>query len=239
MRRFTIVLGVMAAVLLHAGFILFGGLLFPAAKKPEGVTTPVDLVGDVDDEKPKEKPEEKKPEEREIETNDDQPPDASEILKDMERQPELDAAPALEAASLSAIEAALNGGGSGGGDFAEALSFGSGGRIGGTGKAGGSDEKIDEAFSLTEIDQKPRAIFQASPTFPAEMRGKKVEGVVSVIFVVDASGKVENPRVEKSSHKSFETPAIAAVRKWKFEPGLRGGERVASKMRVSIRFPAS
>ena len=69
------------------------------------------------------------------------------------------------------------------------------------------------------------------------MRGKKVEGTVTVIFVVDAGGKVENPRVEKSSHTAFESPAVSAVKKWKFEPGLKAGQRVASKMRVSIRFP--
>jgi soluble P-type ATPase len=36
------------------------------------------------------------------------------------------------------------------------------------------------------MDQKPRAVFQSAPTYPAAMRGKKVEGVVTVVFVVDA-----------------------------------------------------
>lgn len=238
MRHLAVILGVIAAVVLHAAFLLFGGILIPKAKPPEAVTTPVDLLADVDEEKPKDKPEEQPAEDRQIASEDEPPPDAAEILRDMESQPSLDSAPALEAASLSAIEAALSGQG-GGGDFAQSLSFESGGRIGGTGRGGPAEEKIDEAFSLTEIDQKPRAIFQASPNFPPQMRGKKVEGVVSLIFVVDANGKVENPRVEKSSHEAFEKPAIAAVRKWKFEPGVRAGERVASKMRVSIRFPAS
>jgi protein TonB len=71
------------------------------------------------------------------------------------------------------------------------------------------------------------------------MRGKKTEGLVSVIFVVDAEGKVVGPRAEKSSHAAFETPALDAVKKWKFEPGVRGGQRVATKMRISIRFPPS
>lgn len=237
--KFGWLLGIGAAVFVHLVVIAFGGIFFLEDENPRGSVQAVDLLADAEDVKKdskKEEPPETPPEE--LETHDETPPDSAEVLKSLDAAP-INDAPALEAASLSAIEAALNGGGSGGGDFAEALSFGSGGRIGGTGKAGGSDEKIDEAFSLTEIDQKPRAIFQASPTFPAEMRGKKVEGLVSVIFVVDANGKVDNPRVEKSSHKSFETPAIAAVRKWKFEPGLRGGERVASKMRVSIRFPVS
>jgi protein TonB len=145
----------------------------------------------------------------------------------------------LEAASLSAIEAALSGEGGGGGDFAEALSFASGGRIGGMGKAGAPDENLKSAFSLSEIDQKPRPIFQAAPVFPAKLLGKKVEGVVNVLFIVDATGKVSSPRVEKSTHPAFEKPAVDAVKQWKFEPAVRGGKRVACKVRAPIRFQPS
>jgi protein TonB len=232
-------LGIAAAIFFHGGVLLFGGIFFLDDGEGGGSVQAVDLLAGMEDEKKDEKEPEEKPEEEpeELETDEEEPPDAADILRTLE-MPSPDAPPALEAASLSAIEAALSGQG-GGGDFAEALSFASGGRIGGTGLGGNSAEKLDEAFSLAELDQKPRAILQGSPVFPSEMRGRKVEGVVSVLFVVDAAGKVENPRVEKSSHTAFEAPALAAVRKWKFEPGVRAGQRVASKMRVSIRFPAS
>ena len=36
-----------------------------------------------------------------------------------------------------------------------------------------------------------------------------------------------------------ERPALEAVRQWKFEPAVRGGEKVASKMRIPIRFALS
>lgn len=232
-------LGLGAAVFLHAAVILFGGLVFPKDETRKGSVQAVDLLSEEDAKAPdkkEEKVEEQPPEE--LETQEEAPPDAAEVLRNLDTPPAANDAPALDAASLSAIEAALSGQ-SGGGDFAEAVSFASGGRIGGTGIAGGSAEKLEEAFSLAELDQKPRAIVQGSPTIPQEMRGKKIEGVVSVLFVVNASGKVENPRVEKSSHAAFETPALSAIRKWKFEPGLRAGQRVATKMRVSIRFPAS
>ena len=64
-------------------------------------------------------------------------------------------------------------------------------------------------------------------------------GVVSVIFVVDASGKVVNPRIEKSSNAAFEKPALDAVKQWKFEPAVKGGQRVACTMRQPIRFQPS
>lgn len=237
--RFASVLGVVCALALHGGVLLFGGLLFPRHTKEALALQEVDLLNDVDAAAEQEKPSEPKPEKtEEIETGAEQAPDAGEVIRNLEVA-STDTAPALEAASLSAIEAALSGQAIGGGDFAESLSFASGGRIGGTGKPGALDDKAEGAFSLDEIDQKPRPIFQGAPIFPSEMRGKKVEGVVTVIFVVDSSGKVVDPRVEKSSHPAFEKPALDAVKQWKFEPGIKGGQRVGCKMRVPIRFQPS
>ncbi len=234
MRRIAVFFCVACAILLHAGFLLFGGALVPAAKPDLGSLQEVELLDETPE---KDKPDEPPPEdEKELETQDEAPPDATEIIEKME-SPVNNDAPALEAASLSAIEAALNGQG-GSGDFSTALSFTSGGRIGGTGKAGGGEGGGDDVFSLAEIDQPPRAIFQGSPAYPPEMRGKKVEGVVSVIFIVDATGKVSSARVERSSNPVFEKPALDAVKKWKFEPGVKGGQRVACRSRVPVRFPA-
>lgn len=228
-------LGILLAVALHVLFLLFGGLIFGIDNDKKDVHQEVELVSD-----DLQKEKDKEPEEQKVEETvpQEQPPEQAEALKSLDVAPSNDA-PALEAASLSAIEAALSGGGAAGGDFASQMSFASGGRIGGTGKGGPAEETMDSAFSLAEIDQKPRAVFQAAPMFPAEMRGKKVEGVVTVVFIVDASGKVLNPRVEKSSHPAFEKPALAAVRQWKFEPAVKGGQRVGCKMRVPIRFQPS
>jgi protein TonB len=232
--KLTWILGIASAVLLHVFVLLFGGLFIPSAKKPQAAITPVDLLDDVDDNKPKDKPLEDEKKDEDLEADAEKPPDAAELVKSLEPAPVNDA-PALDAASLSAIEAALNGQ-TGGGEFGEALSFASGGRIGGTGKPGAVGESVETAFSMAEIDQKPRPIFQGAPMYPAELRGKKIEGSVSVIFVVDATGKVTDPRVEKSDHPAFDKPALAAVRQWKFEPAVKGGKRVPCKMRQPIRF---
>ncbi len=228
-------LGIVCAAAVHAGVILFGGSLFSSGRPDHGTLQKVELVSEVEAAKEKEKPREPAAEKtEEMKTENDIPPDAAEVVRDLE--PSAAArAPELDAASLGAIEAALNGQG-GGGDFGDAVSFASGGRIGGTGKAGTMNEKIEESFSLAEIDQKPQPVFQTSPVYPAELRSKKLEGVVSVIFIVDAQGRVMNQRAEKSSHPAFEKPALEAVRQWKFEPAVKAGQRVACNMRVSIRF---
>jgi protein TonB len=151
-----------------------------------------------------------------------------------------DDGPALDAASLSALEAALNGGAgaAGGMDFGGgAASLQGGGRIGATGR-GGAEEKdeFQGAFSMSEIDQRPRAVHQVAAGYPQAMRAARVEGIVTLIFIVDETGRVVNPRVEKSSHAEFEAPALESVRQWRFEPAVKGGQRVGCRMRVPIRF---
>jgi TonB family protein len=228
------ILSLFCALVLLGAILLFGGIFLPEKDKAMPRTAEVELIGQTEKEKPK--PEEKKPEKQEdMDKDADRAPAPTEEIKDITLAPP-DDGPALDAASLSAIEAALNG--EGGGGFGDSMSFASGGQIGHSGKGGGIDESIENAFNPAEIDQKPRAVFQTSPAYPPEMRGKKIEGQVVLIFVVEADGKVGSPRVESTSHQSFSAPALNAIKKWKFEPGLRAGQRVPCKMRVPIRFPA-
>jgi protein TonB len=226
------VLGVLCAAVLHGGFLLFGGLLFPRDEGHGGTRQEVELLSD---EPAPEQADEPKVQDTAIQSE-EEPPDAAEIIENLET-PALDDAPALDAASLGAIEALLDGLGGGGGDFAQTVGLQSGGRIGGTGSSAGGDDPFDGAFDLAELDQKPRPVLQASPMYPTEMRGRKVEGLVAVIFVVDAAGKVVNPRIEKSNFPAFDAPALAAVKKWRFEPAVKGGQRVPCRMRAPIRFP--
>lgn len=241
--KFGLVLGVVCAVVLHVGVILFGGVFFMHDEVDHGTLTVVKLMSDeeiAEEEKEPEKEPEADPAatESELETEVEEVPDAEEIIRSIELSAAA-AMPELEAASLSAIEAALSGTGAGNSDFAQSLDFSSGGRIGGTGKGGPMAQAMESAFDLAEIDQQPRAIFQAAPTYPSSMRGKKIEGVVTLRFIVDANGKVESPRVEKTTHSAFDKPALDALKNWKFEPAIKSGQRVACPMRVSVRFQPS
>ncbi|TAJ08667.1 MAG: energy transducer TonB [Planctomycetota bacterium] len=233
------VLAIAGAVLFHVAILLFGGLLFPSAQEDHVALATVELLAaePVDEkEKPKDEPTEEARAQEDVEAPADAMPDLAEVLKDLEAPAEL--APSLDAASLSTIASALLGEG-GGGDlgFGGSMSFASGGVIGGTGKAGAALEaSAGQAFDLAEIDQPPREIIKTPPSYPAEMRSKKAEGVVTLIFIVDDLGRVTEPKVAGSTHPAFEKPALQAVRQWKFEPAVRGGKRVPCRMRVPIRF---
>jgi protein TonB len=155
---------------------------------------------------PEEQPEEEPEEEPE-------PPELS------EESPPLD---------LSQLELALNPGfsdGWGEGDFAVKLNT----------LASGSEE-VDALFSLSDLDQQPRVVYQPGPLISAPMR-KKAPGTVFILFIVNKEGKVENPIVQKSTDPVFEKAALTAVKQWKFEPGKKEGQPVRFRMRVPITFP--
>jgi periplasmic protein TonB len=235
-RKLAIILGVVGALVVHAVLLLFGGIIFLGGEETHASKRDIELVSeDVQKDKQEQQPEERK----ELKQEEEKPPEAGQQIKSTDAPIAGEEAPALDAASLGALEAALNGGGAAGGDFGGGggASLASGGRIGGTGKPGsGEGDGVDSAFSMSEIDQRPRPVQQVAGAFPSELRGKVTEGVVTLIFVVDETGRVVNPRVEKSSHPEFEKPALDAVRQWKFEPAVKGGKRVSCKMRVPFRF---
>lgn len=144
-----------------------------------------------------------------------------------EQPPQLaEEAPPLD---LSQLELALNPGFGDGalvGDFAIKLNT----------VVAQSSDNVDALFSITDLDQKPRAIFQPSPVMTRELR-RKAPGTVYVVFVVDPTGRVESAIAQQSSDPIFEKPALNAIKQWKFEPGKRNGQPVRFRMRVPITFP--
>ena len=100
------------------------------------------------------------------------------------------------------------------------------------------EDGLDQIFSLADLDQKPRALFQRAPRYPQELRAAGRQGSVTVLFTVDTSGRVVDPKVQRSTDPAFEQPALDAVRQWRFEPGTRKGEAVPFRMRIPITFNA-
>lgn len=143
-----------------------------------------------------------------------------------EQQPQLDDLP--QEMSLGDLELSLNPGGGGGGAqmLNEALNS-------------AVQNRASDAFALSQLDQKPQPVYQIPPKYPSALRRQGISGEVKIELVVDANGRVVNPRVVSSSNRAFEDPAMDAVKQWKFEPGKRGGEAVPFKMLVPIRFAAS
>jgi len=241
MKR-LILAALVAAVFVHGAILLFGGLVMFHGPARSIVREDVELLASSEETPDKEKEKDKPKEQEQAEEAADEQAQieaAREQMPDLRSLAALEgpaAAPALAALSLSDLEGALGGAG-GGGAFAEGFSLSSGGRIGGTGTASGGDG-LGDFLSIADLDQRPRPVFQASPSYPQDLRRRKVEGTVHLVFYVDRDGRVQNPKVERSTNPAFERPALEAVRQWKFEAGTKNGQRVAFKMRIPITFQA-
>lgn len=131
---------------------------------------------------------------------------------------------------LSQLEVALNPGFGEGvaGDFVVKLPLGEN-----MGTAKGTSEDI---FAMADLDQTPRVIFQPAPQYPPELKKKKIQGTVYVLFIVDQDGRVQDPKIQKSDHPGFDVPSMNAVKRWRFEPGKVGGRAVQFRMRVPLTF---
>jgi protein TonB len=233
----------LAALLIHAGILLFGGLLLFRQAPAKGKEQAEELIG-VETPEQKKEPEKEKP----VPEQEAQDEEAEESLKaPEERAPDMQevarlegpaAAPALSALSLSDLESVLGSDAGGGGSLQEAISLSSGGRIGGTGDPASPTEQGPASFALSELDQRPQALQQVLPRYPSELRRRKVQGTVEVVFLVDTDGRVMEPKVDKTTNEAFNQPALEAVRQWKFEAGTKEGKKVRFKMRVPISFSA-
>lgn len=96
-----------------------------------------------------------------------------------------------------------------------------------------------DAFSIADLERRPEVLNAVPPVYPESLRKARVEGSVTLAFVLSESGHIEDLRVESSTHKDFEVPALDAIRRWKFKPGLKNGEPVRTFLRQTIRFQVS
>ena len=155
------------------------------------------------------------------------PPMEEEPEPEPDEQPPPPPAVDAQPLDLSQLELAMNpgDGGFGGGDFSVNLSG-----------VTGSGNEVDAIFSLSDLDQKPRVVYQPAPIYPPELARKGLQGTVYVLFIIDKGGRARGLKVQKSTHPAFNNPALKAVKQWKFEPGKRKGKAVQFRMRVPITF---
>lgn len=93
-----------------------------------------------------------------------------------------------------------------------------------------------KVFNIADLDQQPVPKVRTPPQYPFEMRRAGVTGEVTVDFIVDTNGDVQNAYAIKSTQREFEQAAVQAVSKWKFRPGRKGGRYVNTHMQVPIVF---
>lgn len=91
-------------------------------------------------------------------------------------------------------------------------------------------------FSLSALDKIPQIKFKVPTQYPHEMRRSGMSGEVVVSFVVDRQGEVRAATIVSSTHFAFEAPALQAVTRWKFSPGIKNGVPVDTQVIQPLAF---
>lgn len=82
----------------------------------------------------------------------------------------------------------------------------------------------------------PRAISDPEPKYPKSARHTKKSGSVVLWCVIGEDGGVQEIKVSKSLGADFDESALAAVRKWRFEPAQKDGKPIAVQINVQVDF---
>ena len=93
--------------------------------------------------------------------------------------------------------------------------------------------------SLLKADEKtepPVPVRTVAPDVPSSFSRSGSVGLVTVNFVVDEKGNVQDPTIVKSSHAELEEPALTAIKKWRFKPAKKDGNAVSVHVTIPIKF---
>jgi TonB family protein len=91
----------------------------------------------------------------------------------------------------------------------------------------------DDVISATQLTMTRTS----KPEFPSAARERGIGGYVDVLFTVRVDGTTTDIGVTGAEPAGiFEQSAMAAVRRWKYEPVRRGGRAIEQRARVRIRF---
>ncbi len=82
----------------------------------------------------------------------------------------------------------------------------------------------------------PAVIFKVDPEYSEEARKAKYSGAVMLSIIVDTEGHARDIHVVKSLGMGLDEKAIEAVEKWKFKPGMKGGQAVNVRATIEVNF---
>jgi TonB family protein len=92
--------------------------------------------------------------------------------------------------------------------------------------------RFERRYAVSELS----ATRQVAPSYPRTAAARKLAGWVEVEFTVTESGDVRDAKVSDSSAALFESSALSAIARWRFEPVLEDGHPVPVRVVVKFNF---
>lgn len=92
-------------------------------------------------------------------------------------------------------------------------------------------------YEMGQVDRAPMIASQLPPPYPYTARRRGIVGVVQVRFLVDEQGRVQHLEVTGADPPGvFEESVLRTVPRWRFQPGRKDGQAVATWVETTIRF---
>jgi periplasmic protein TonB len=127
-----------------------------------------------------------------------------------------------------------------GGPGSQGLGSGTGGGLGnGSGDGFGDGSGAGQgggAFRVGGDVSAPILVAKVEPEYSEEARKAKYSGTVLLSIIVDVHGLPRNIHVVRPLGLGLDEKAVAAVQKWRFRPGTKGGRPVATVAQVEVSF---
>jgi len=99
-----------------------------------------------------------------------------------------------------------------------------------------SPKRLIRIYQLNEVDRPPDQRSFHNPIYPYDLKKANVSGSVTVEFVILPDGSTAEHRVVETSHHGFNWPAIDAIKKSTWSPGMKNGQPVPVRVAQEIRF---
>lgn len=103
------------------------------------------------------------------------------------------------------------------------------------GHAQADDVAAPPPLDLKVANIVPTAVEQPAPRYPAIARAANLTGQVKLKIIVDLDGTVESVHVVKSQ-PPFDEPAVAAVKRWRYEPVVIDGSPRRWQGTITLNF---
>jgi TonB family protein len=82
----------------------------------------------------------------------------------------------------------------------------------------------------------PKLVFKVEPEYSEEARLMKYQGSPVLFVTVGTDGKAHGLKLMRSVGLGLDEQAAEAVRKWRFEPGMKGDAPVCVSARIELNF---
>ncbi len=95
----------------------------------------------------------------------------------------------------------------------------------------------DTWYPARQLDVLPVALVEVEPAYPEAAAAASIGGEVTLLLHVDEMGRIrERSVVESDPPGVFDQAALAAFREVLFQPALKDGRRVRSRVLVTVSF---